>query len=511
MSIWQRFAVSLFTAVLLFGAQLRQWTDPRNRFLEQWETRDAWAILAGIAALAALGLLAREILARWPLPRRIANHLFIAALGGGLISTFLTYPDYKSELCYIALTALVVLSWCRPALRLPGRIARVALIFSPLALILGWQLVRYPTWWSPEEKPASPQAARDAQPVLLFVFDEWSWTRSTRNGELLPLFRNLRQFAKGAVDFTAARSPGPRTDVALPRIIYQTEDDLLITSREVFFVRDGARTATTAAPSLFSLARERGYSSSVLGFYMPYRRLLGAQADHALSINFNPKRPDFAGLAGDRLLSNVAFWHDPVSRKLADKLSQSVLPGSRERYSAHWEVMNRRLRSATLGLIAQSPMNSFSLIHFPAPHCPYVFNSDGTFRGPFRGSRKAHDAEGYERHLGYLDLLIGQFLGALRASGKFDRALIIITSDHSWRQDYEIAGKLQDGPAVRHVPLFIKLPGQREGRTVSSPFSLTSLRPLVEAVMRGESGEAALQSVLPPSPPQASAPAEVSL
>ena len=41
MKLWQKFAVALTTATLLYGAQLRMWTDARNRFLEHWNRSDA--------------------------------------------------------------------------------------------------------------------------------------------------------------------------------------------------------------------------------------------------------------------------------------------------------------------------------------------------------------------------------------------------------------------------------------------------------------------------------------
>src|SRR5690606_6988824 len=143
---------------------------------------------------------------------------------------------------------------------------------------------------------------------------------------------------------------------------------------------------------------------------------------------------------------------------------------SRGGYSRHWHRINRDLQKETLYLIRSSPASTFSLIHYPLPHGPWIFGPDGTYRGPYKGARMSHNAEGYRNHLAYLDLVIGQFLDAMREDGMFDQATIVITSDHSWRLDATSEGKLHDGEEVRHVPLFIKLPGQTTAGRVSQKF-----------------------------------------
>lgn len=486
----QKFAAALTAATLLYGGQLRQWTDPRNRFLEHWERADALSIVAGIVLLALAFTVARALIARWPLARRVADHLFVAALAGGLTSTFLTYPDYKSETLYLALVAVLVWSWCRPRFQLPRRIAQAAVVFSPIAAIMAWQLWSYPEWHSPPEPPKFPQPARAASPVFLFICDEWSYTRSTEGGELLPLFKNLRTFASEATVFDRALAPGPRTDVSIPRLLWDRTDDLTITPGQTWWPAATGRTPTRDVPSLFAGARSHGYNTALLGFYLPYRRMLGDQVDSVTSLLEHPKAGTFAAKLNANSLRNLRFQHDPFSRKLSARLEQSVLPNSREAFSRHWEIINRRLQRDTLGLIAQCPANTFAVIHLPLPHCPWVFNPDGTYAGPYRGERMSHDVDGYAKHLAYLDAVLGQFLDALRRAGKYDDALIAFTSDHSWRLDYTFDGKLQDGEEVRHVPLLLKLPGQREPLRIAEKFPLLNLRPVLDAALRGDAGAA---------------------
>lgn len=490
MKLWQKFAVALTTATLLYGGQLRMWTDARNRFLEHWNRSDALSLLAGIAALALLFTGLRELFSRHRFLRKVADHVFILILGTGAVSAFLTYADYKTELIFLGLVAVATASWMRPGWQLPRRAAVMALIFSPATLILGNQLLRYPDWIGrANEKPATA-ASSQAGPVFVFVFDEWSYDRSTEKGELLPLFKHLGALARQSWTFDFAQSAGPRTDVSLPRFLWQRTDDMVVGAGDTYWSQNGSLVPTRTVPSLFSLASERGYHTILRGFYLPYRHMLGEQVDSCTSYLEHPKADTFGHKMWANGLRNLGFQHDPISRRLSKSFENSVFLLSRDGYSRHWELINRKLRNDTLGLISQAPANTFAVVHFPLPHCPWVFRPDGTYAGPYTGARMSHDVEGYRNHLAFLDLVIGQFLDAMRRAGKFDAATIVITSDHSWRLDSTFEGKLRDGEQVRHVPLFIKLPGQKEPGHVSAKFELTNLKPLLEAVLSGHTEEA---------------------
>ncbi len=484
MKLWQKFAAALTVATLLYGGQFRMYTDARNRFLEHWERLDGVSIVAGIFLLALAFTVARELLARTPL-RRPFDHAFLLVLGAGAISCVLTYADYKSTFLYSALLALTLVSFIRQRVQIPRRAAQLALIFSPLAVIVSWQLATFPEWSSPRETPSQKFAARPASPVFIFIFDEWSYARSTQDGEFLPGFKRLRELAEKSFVFHFAQSPGPRTDESVPRIIFQRTDPLTIGRSQTFWEHDQARLPTTETPSLFQLAREHDYNSTLLGFYLPERRILGSQVDYCHAIIEHPKPDGFAGKLRASAVRNVQFWLDPLSRRVQQTLALSIAPHSNEKTSVHWEKMLRDLRQETLETLRASPPNTFAFFHLPLPHGPWIFSENGGYVGPFHGERLSHNMGGYYRHLAFLDQVIGEFLDELRRSGTFDESMIVMTSDHSWRQDYMAGGKLIDSEQLRRVPLFIKLPGQQESVRVDAKFPLVELKPAIEAVMSG--------------------------
>ena len=72
-----------------------------------------------------------------------------------------------------------------------------------------------------------------------------------------------------------------------------------------------------------------------------------------------------------------------------------------------------------------------------------------------------------------------------KQAGIYDRALIVITADHgvSWKK-YAPGRVLSDANAdmILPVPLFIKLPGQSDGRVSSQDAQLIDLVPTIAAV-----------------------------
>src|SRR5262245_9051957 len=170
-------------------------------------------------------------------------------------------------------------------------------------------------------------------------------------------------------------------------------------------------------------------------------------------------------------------------------------------FSRHWVRLNHRVRDDLFAIADTAPRRSLVFIHYPAPHAPFVFNPDGSFRGPFpvnSGATADVDSdimagtpEDYHRQILYVDGVIGETIDHLKRAGDYHRALIILTADHSWRVDPDIAPG-DEHRARRHVPLMIKLPGQTTPRTLDTDVALDELRPLIERTMKGETGEASV-------------------
>ncbi|MFZ2492975.1 MAG: sulfatase-like hydrolase/transferase, partial [Thermoanaerobaculia bacterium] len=117
----------------------------------------------------------------------------------------------------------------------------------------------------------------------------------------------------------------------------------------------------------------------------------------------------------------------------------------------------------------------FFLFHIYEPHVPYAPPE------PFR----SRYASAYDGEIAAADAIVGAFLSRLREVGIYDRALIIVTSDHG--EGLGDHGEAQHSILLYReaiqVPLLVKLPGgSRRGTSVEHPVGLADIAPTVLAV-----------------------------
>jgi hypothetical protein len=97
--------------------------------------------------------------------------------------------------------------------------------------------------------------------------------------------------------------------------------------------------------------------------------------------------------------------------------------------------------------------------------------------------------QGYERHLlqvAFVDRLLGELVARLRRTGLYERSLLVVTADHGvafrageHRRRFRPANVAELGL----VPLFVKEPGQRRGRTVDGLVRTTDVLPTIADVL----------------------------
>jgi arylsulfatase A-like enzyme/Flp pilus assembly protein TadD len=118
----------------------------------------------------------------------------------------------------------------------------------------------------------------------------------------------------------------------------------------------------------------------------------------------------------------------------------------------------------------------FFFLHLYEPHVPYDPPEPFRSRYPL-----AYDGE-----IATADAIVGDFLDLLRSAGLYDRALIVVTSDHGeglGDHGEEQHSILLYREAIQ-VPLLLKLPGsQRAGEAVEAPAQLADLLPSVTEVI----------------------------
>jgi hypothetical protein len=169
----------------------------------------------------------------------------------------------------------------------------------------------------------------------------------------------------------------------------------------------------------------------------------------------------------------------PIDQGWAEGIPPSENPG--EMWLRGGDRSRRGEALAFINAIKSDMKPSLHFLHILLPHTPFAYLPQGQRYGTERslpGLLEGRDrwvddewavTQGYRRFLlqvGYVDTLLGQIVDRLKAVDIYDRALIVVTSDHG--------ASFKPGRAFRRltddtfmdiapIPLFIKAPNQREG------------------------------------------------
>ena len=468
-------------AALLYARQIAMWGAPRNRFYFHWQRADTWALLLSLLAVALLLYLVAVLLRRaawggallrWLTIVLIAD-ILVGYVGSGRMEG--RFAAFTAAWAVIAGIGLYAAS--RPASRLLGR---GTTILAALAWLVPISVVQMLLWKPWDVRPVihaeAPLAApANRTPVFLFVFDEWSYQRSYAGQELRPFFRNLRHLASHSLEFTDGHSQAGATNPSVPRLLFQREGVLQPKNGIAVWEQGDSTVPSARLQSIFAAPRARGYRTSLLGFYFPYRAVLGDQVDQIVNTAYESKGQRLGPRMASAAVTNLNSLADPLSQLLWRQWYARTL-------SESWVRKNHAWRIAVRDLVRRSDANTFAVIHWPLPHGPFVLNEDGSYRGPFTGSRTEGTPAAYQRHLAFLDLVLGEAVAELDSAGLLDRALVIVTSDHSWKTEPD--SSLRTAPGARTwVPLIVKLPYQRVGYRVPGRFCLGQLGALLQRVM----------------------------
>jgi choline-sulfatase len=204
----------------------------------------------------------------------------------------------------------------------------------------------------------------------------------------------------------------------------------------VGYALDAARVASGDLPYLPQLLKQAGYATGA------------AVSAYVLQ-----------GKTG--LATGFDFYEDSIEFRTGTGLGGLQRPGS--------ETL--RLTLPWLSAAAAPPARPFFLFfHLYEPHTPYDPPEPYASRYPLK----------YDGEIATADAIVGQLLAELRRLGAYDRAIVVLLSDHGeglGDHGEDEHGVLLYQEAI-HVPLLLKLPGSRlAGRSAGAPAALTDVAP----------------------------------
>jgi hypothetical protein len=381
---------------------------------------------------------------------------------------YLLLPTVRSFLTVLAPAPLIVVA--------------LFLFNSPVSTLL-----------TPEDTLAAPAAAVESRaPVVLLVFDEFS-TIALLDGQGridAKRYPNFARLARTSTFYRDATTVHSFTEQAVPAILTGRLPD----GESLPIFADHPENIFTLLQGDYRLrARES------LTRLCP-RQLCPRDRSRGLA-----EGPQF-GAGGGSLPSDVAilFLHTVVPSSLADRLPPVDGTWGNFRGRGAASVVSAAAAAESGGAdracapacrfvaaLANPRRETLYVFHLPLPHAPWVHLPSGRStvgdmrRFPEAPTAAANDndaptdvgwaesetltEQAYARYLlqvGATDRALGLLFARLEEAGLFDEALIVAVADHG--HSFELGevrreatpGNLEE---VAFVPLFVKLPGQRQG------------------------------------------------
>jgi choline-sulfatase len=322
--------------------------------------------------------------------------------------------------------------------------ATLLLLMTPLAMVAA----------GCARQPARAPSASPGTPVVLISID-------TLRADHLPVY-GYRGVATPAIDalrrdavlFARAYTHTPLTLPSHTALLTGLLPAVTGVRDNVGYALDTARVASGDLPYLPLILKQHGYATG------------GAVSAYVLQ-----------GRTG--LATGFDFYEDAIEFRTGTGLGGLQRPGT--------ETL--RLVLPWLRAAAAPPERPFFLFfHIYEPHTPYDPPEPYASRYPLK----------YDGEIATADAIVGQLLAELERLGAYDRAIVVLLSDHGeglGDHGEDEHGVLLYNEAI-HVPLLLKLPRrQLAGRTAGAPAALTDVAPTllgllglpVPARMRGAS------------------------
>lgn len=413
---------------------------------ELWYFAGALLLLA--AALAAALLAARALSAEGERSRAYSA-LFSALLCGGV---FLAtrgaqgplYGGARDHVLAAGLGFLAVASWGRSRRTMLAVCRAACALLVPAAAVALLSLPSAPAGLSrvtegPASGPARPVRA-GLPDVFLFLFDAWSYDLTFPGGKVRADMPNLRELLAVSTLYHRARSPALWTEESVPAILF----------------------GRPPGESIFAAPERLGYRTRFAGVAIDRWGLEDVD------------RFDVFPYYSKGALSELPFLqrflvHFPLALRPYLRGGRRHNINASENYVLAALIKQRAVQRIARDVIEREASPAFALFHYYLPHAPHVFDREGL---SLRGERRPDVDEARAGNLRRLDAVIGEITEALKRSGRFDGAALVLFSDHS------------DVVRTTHVPLIIKRPGQHSAEESGEPVELVDLRRRVEALIR---------------------------
>lgn len=295
----------------------------------------------------------------------------------------------------------------------------------------------------------------------------------------------------------AAQSTWYRDALAVSNFTHQAVPAVLASSRPV---RDGGPFLYSYPHNIFTLyADEMKVAATEPVTSLCPRRVCGGEADFGTGVSATRLRrfmKDVSIVYGQRVLPPRLRLRLPAVDQgwggfaaVRDKFKQQL----------HDQVFSQRdavINGAESFAASDVPM--VKVVHALLPHAPWRLTPDGRVAplSPEIGTQNPEDEDGtrdtYQAFLHQLaatDAAVARAMETIKASGKWDSTMFVLTADHgisflpTLPQRNTDFTDLDQSEDIYRVPMFVKYPGQASGKVDECPVTNLDILPTVNAVL----------------------------
>jgi arylsulfatase A-like enzyme len=333
------------------------------------------------------------------------------------------------------------------------------------ALLAGCSGSSGPTAADPVGPPApivapAPPVVPEGVDVVFVVLDTLRADALTQYGAARPTSPNLSDFVRTATRFDAAYAPAPWTVPSTATILTGLHP-----------LRHGMRHVGDVMPATIETLAERlagaGWRTAAYSHNTNVSKKTGY--DQGFQSFTSTDGDIFAYPNAGVLRKEVGAWFTQVGAARSFLYLQPM--------NCHGPYRVPKSRSATL--LGRSPSRAFA--YYQGPMRAILRKGDLSARAQVNARYTASLREQYDTAVRYATDEVGKLFADLEARGRYDNALIVLTADHG--EELFDHGGFSHGYSLHdellHVPLWVKLPGQRRASIVGDTVSLADLVPTV--------------------------------
>jgi|GEM_PF-2849284 len=298
--------------------------------------------------------------------------------------------------------------------------------------------------------------------IMWIVFDELD-RRAVFDDKNSPFhFPALSGIANEAVAFSNAKQAGVNTIESVPGMTigktvvsaYPVRHDILNLK-----LADNPTKPVTwpEADNLFKSLAAGGAQSGITGWYFPYCRLFQRSLKTCEQVYLGSSQIDDTGSFSDSVLSRLSVIN-PLYRRVNTIRAYDIL------------------KDKASGM-ASDPNLDFIYFHIPLPHQPTIYDAH---TNSFTALNFSPD--GYYHNVAAADLFLSALKREMKETGVWDKTIIVISGDHGWRAPSPISDISEHG----NIALFVKFPGQTQGKIIDDLFAATSMKRLLLALKKGD-------------------------